>query len=50
MTVLLVEQNARKALDVADRAYVLKTGRIVLHDSAENLRRNPEIQKAYLGG
>jgi branched-chain amino acid transport system ATP-binding protein len=50
MTVLLVEQNARKALDVADRAYVLKTGRIVLHDSAENLRRNPEIRKAYLGG
>jgi branched-chain amino acid transport system ATP-binding protein len=50
MTVLLVEQNAKKALDVADRAYVLKTGRIVLHDSAENLRRNPEIRKAYLGG
>ena len=50
MTVLLVEQNAQKALSVADRAYVLKTGRIVLHDSAENLRKNPEIQKAYLGG
>jgi branched-chain amino acid transport system ATP-binding protein len=50
MTVLLVEQNAKKALAVADRAYVLKTGRIVLHDSAENLRKNPEIQKAYLGG
>jgi branched-chain amino acid transport system ATP-binding protein len=50
MTVLLVEQNAKKALDVADRAYVLKTGRIVLDDSAENLRKNPEIQKAYLGG
>jgi branched-chain amino acid transport system ATP-binding protein len=50
MTVLLVEQNAKKALDIADRAYVLKTGRVVLHDSAENLRKNPEIQKAYLGG
>jgi branched-chain amino acid transport system ATP-binding protein len=50
MTVLLVEQNARKALDVADRAYVLKTGRIVLHDSAARLSQNPEIQKAYLGG
>ncbi len=50
MTILLVEQNAQKALGVADRAYVLKTGRIVLHDSADNLRKNPEIQKAYLGG
>ncbi|MFO7706869.1 MAG: ABC transporter ATP-binding protein [Desulfobacterales bacterium] len=50
MTVLLVEQNAKKALAVADRAYVLKTGRIVLHDSADNLRQNPEIQQAYLGG
>jgi branched-chain amino acid transport system ATP-binding protein len=50
MTILLVEQNAQKALNVANRAYVLKTGRIVLHDSADNLRKNPEIQKAYLGG
>jgi branched-chain amino acid transport system ATP-binding protein len=49
MTVLLVEQNARKALDVADRAYVLKTGRIVLHDSAENLSENEMVRRAYLG-
>lgn len=50
MTILLVEQNAKKALSVADRGYVLKTGRIVLQDSAENLQQNPEIKKAYLGG
>lgn len=50
MTILLVEQNANKALSVADRGYVLKTGRIVLQDTAENLRRNSEIRKAYLGG
>jgi branched-chain amino acid transport system ATP-binding protein len=50
MTILLVEQNAKKALSVADRGYVLKTGRIVLQDTAENLHQNPEIKKAYLGG
>jgi branched-chain amino acid transport system ATP-binding protein len=50
MTVLLVEQNAKKALSVAKRGYVLETGNIVLQDTAENLRINPEIKSAYLGG
>ena len=50
MTILLVEQNAKKALNVAHRGYVLKTGSIVLQDSAENLKVDPQIQKAYLGG
>jgi branched-chain amino acid transport system ATP-binding protein len=46
---LLVEQNALMALQIADRGYVLQTGEIVLHDTAENLRKNPMVQKAYLG-
>ena len=49
-TVLVVEQNALMALGVAHRGYILQTGRIVLEDTAENLRQNPEVQKAYLGG
>ncbi len=48
-TILLVEQNARMALQVADRGYVIETGRIVLADQAENLRDNEMVQKAYLG-
>jgi branched-chain amino acid transport system ATP-binding protein len=48
-TVLLVEQNALMALQIADRGYVLQTGEIVLHDTADNLRKNPIVQKAYLG-
>jgi branched-chain amino acid transport system ATP-binding protein len=48
-TILLVEQNARKALQIADRGYVIETGRIVLAESAENLRDNEMVQKAYLG-
>lgn len=48
-TVLLVEQNALMALSIANRAYVLQTGGIVLHDKAENLKHNEMIQKAYLG-
>jgi len=48
-TILLVEQNARMALSVADRGYVLQTGEIVLQDSAENLRANEMVRKAYLG-
>ena len=48
-TILLVEQNARKALQVADRGYVIETGHIVLADRAENLRDNEQVQKAYLG-
>lgn len=50
ITILLVEQNAKKALAIADRGYLLETGQIVLHDSAEGLKVNPMIQKAYLGG
>ena len=48
-TILLVEQNAHMALQVAHRGYVLQTGEIVLHDSAESLRENEMVQKAYLG-
>jgi len=48
-TILLVEQNARMALQVANRGYVLQTGEIVLNDSAENLRRNEMVRKSYLG-
>ncbi len=48
-TLLLVEQNAHMALKIAQRAYVLETGNIVLSGPAESLARNPEVQKAYLG-
>jgi len=48
-TILLVEQNATMALQIADRGYVLQTGEIVLHDSASNLQKNEMVQKAYLG-
>jgi branched-chain amino acid transport system ATP-binding protein len=50
VTILLVEQNARKALEIADRAYVMETGRIILGGDARELAANPEIEKAYLGG
>lgn len=49
VTILLVEQNALMALAIANRGYVLQTGEIVLSDSAANLRKNPTVQKAYLG-
>jgi len=49
-TVLVVEQNALMALGIAHRGYILQTGRMVLEDTAANLRQNPEVQKAYLGG
>jgi branched-chain amino acid transport system ATP-binding protein len=49
ITILLVEQNALMALQVASRGYVLQTGRIVLHDTAENLSENEMVRKAYLG-
>ena len=48
-TILLVEQNARAALKVADRGYVLETGRIILDGTAGELREDPEVQRAYLG-
>jgi branched-chain amino acid transport system ATP-binding protein len=49
VTILLVEQNALMALSIANRGYVLQTGEIVLNDTAENLKKNPTVQKAYLG-
>ncbi len=48
-TVLLVEQNAKKALSIADRAYVLETGKIVMQGRADELASDPRIQAAYLG-
>lgn len=50
VTILLVEQNARKALSIADRGHVLETGEIVLSDTSQNLVTNPQVKKAYLGG
>jgi branched-chain amino acid transport system ATP-binding protein len=49
-TILLVEQNARQALNIADRAYVIETGKVVLEGSAAELRANPQVEHAYLGG
>ena len=48
-TVLLVEQNAKKALEIADRAYVLETGKIVLSGDAKDLMNDDSVKKAYLG-
>jgi branched-chain amino acid transport system ATP-binding protein len=48
-TILLVDQNARAALAIADRGYVLETGRVVLSGAAAELLRNPQVQQAYLG-
>ena len=48
-TVLLVEQNAKMALSIADRGYVLKNGRIVMEDTGRNLLNNDDVRKAYLG-
>jgi branched-chain amino acid transport system ATP-binding protein len=50
VTILLVEQNARAALAIADRGYVLETGQIVLSASADSLLCNADVQRAYLGG
>jgi branched-chain amino acid transport system ATP-binding protein len=49
-TILLVEQNAHMALQIANRGYVLETGRIVLEDAAQNLLTNQQVKEAYLGG
>ena len=49
-TVLVVEQNARAALDIADRGYVLENGRVTLAAAAATLLGNPVVQDAYLGG
>jgi branched-chain amino acid transport system ATP-binding protein len=48
-TILLVEQNAMMALDIANRGYVLETGKVALADDAKKLRENEEVRKAYLG-
>ena len=48
-TILLVEQNARQALQVADQAYVMERGRIVLSGSGQSLLNTPEVQRTYLG-
>jgi branched-chain amino acid transport system ATP-binding protein len=47
--ILLVEQNALMALDVADRGYVLETGRVALEGKASELRQNEQVRKTYLG-
>ena len=49
-TILLVEQNAEMALQIADRAYVLESGRVVMDGAGKELAASEEIQKAYLGG
>ncbi|MEJ1296387.1 MAG: ABC transporter ATP-binding protein [Candidatus Sedimenticola sp. (ex Thyasira tokunagai)] len=48
-TIFLVEQNAKQALQIADRGYVIENGRITISDQADNLLTNPDVQKAYLG-
>ena len=48
-TMLLVEQNIHHALDVADRAYVMETGRVTLEGPAAELKRNPQVEQSYLG-
>jgi branched-chain amino acid transport system ATP-binding protein len=50
VTILLVEQNARLALEIAHRAYILETGKIVLAGAPQELRDHPQVQAAYLGG
>ncbi|MDD6265721.1 MAG: ABC transporter ATP-binding protein, partial [Clostridia bacterium] len=49
-TILLVEQNAKMALSIADRAYVLETGRITMSGTGKELASSDEVRKAYLGG
>lgn len=49
-TVLLIEQNAKQALSISDRAYVLETGQVVLTGKGSELISNPQVQTAYLGG
>ena len=49
VTILLVEQNARMALDISDYGYVMEIGRIVMEDTAEGLRNATDIQEFYLG-
>jgi branched-chain amino acid transport system ATP-binding protein len=50
ISVMMVEQNARAALQIAERAYILETGRIIMEDVSSALVNNPDVQKAFLGG
>ena len=50
VTILLVEQNAKMALGIADRAYVIETGKIVMSGTGQELLNSEDIKKAYLGG
>jgi len=50
LTILLVEQNANLALEISHSAYVLETGKVVLQGSSAELRQNPKVKSAYLGG
>jgi branched-chain amino acid transport system ATP-binding protein len=50
LTILLVEQNANRALEISHHGYVLETGKIILSDSSAALRQNPQVRSAYLGG
>jgi branched-chain amino acid transport system ATP-binding protein len=49
ITMLLVEQNVHHALDIADRAYVMETGRVTLEGPAAQLKHNPQVERSYLG-
>jgi branched-chain amino acid transport system ATP-binding protein len=49
LTILLVEQNVHHALDLADRAYIMESGRIRMEGSAADLRHDPRVESAYLG-
>ena len=49
-TILLVEQNAKKALSIADRAYVIETGNIIKEGTGKDLLNDEDVKKAYLGG
>jgi branched-chain amino acid transport system ATP-binding protein len=49
VSILLVEQNVQLALELCDRAYILRTGQIAIHGSPQQLKNNDEVQKAYLG-
>jgi branched-chain amino acid transport system ATP-binding protein len=50
LSILLVEQNAMAALEIVSHGYLMENGRIVMHDSAQAMKRNPDIQEFYLGG
>jgi branched-chain amino acid transport system ATP-binding protein len=50
LSVLLVEQNALAALEVVSHGYLMENGRVVMHDTAAAMKRNPDIQEFYLGG